>query len=116
MLFATDALDIYTWEFNIQNQIFTPSDNFAEVIGVTPDLVTENDIDALGRLSPAEDAQIVQDAMEKVFESREDFRDLQYRIVNPEKGQAIWIGVHGRSIYDWEGYPERMVVAVRNET
>ena len=116
MRLATDAAGMYTWEFDVQNQAFTPSDNFAEVIGVSQDLVLENDIDALGRLSPAEDAHIVQDAMEKVFESQEDLRDLQYRIVNPENGQAVWMEVNARTIYDREGKPERMYGVSQNIT
>ncbi|HET6821536.1 MAG TPA: PAS domain S-box protein [Anaerolineales bacterium] len=116
MRLATDAAGMYTWEFDIQNQVFTPSDNFAEVIGVTPDLVPENDIDALGRLSPPEDSQIMQNAMEKVFESQEDLRDLQYRIVNPENGQVVWMEVNARTIYDREGKPERMYGVSQNIT
>jgi PAS domain S-box-containing protein len=116
MRLATDAAGMYTWEYDIQNQLFTPSDNFAEVIGILPDLVLENDIDALGRLSHPEDSQNVQKTIEKVFDSGEDLRDMQYRIVNPENEQVIWMEVNARTIYDREGKPERMYGVSQNVT
>ena len=116
MRLATDAASMYAWELDVQNQILTLSENFAEVLGFPADLVPENNIEALQRLSPAEDAQIVQEALAQAFEKQENLRDLQYRIVNPENGQVVWVEVNARTIYDRDGKPQRMYGVSQNIT
>ena len=116
MRLATDAAGMYAWEFDIPKQVFTLSDNFSEVIGFSAELLSGNSLEALQRFSPAEDVQIVEEAMARAFERQEDLRDLQYRIQNPETGQMNWVEVNARTIYDREGKPERMYGVSQNIT
>lgn len=116
MRLATDAAGMYAWEFDVQSQNLTLSDNFADVIGFPAELVLENNIEALQRLSPAEDAELVQEAMEQAFEMHGDLRDVQYRILNPENGQVAWVEVNARTIYDRDGKPQRMYGVSQNIT
>ena len=116
MRLATDAAGMFAWEFDIQNKQFTLSENFAEVMGFPAEVSSTDNMDALLYLSPAEDAQTVQEMMSRAFESQEDLRDLQYRILNPVNGQVIWVEMNARTIYDREGKPERMYGVSQNIT
>ncbi|HEX6035921.1 MAG TPA: PAS domain S-box protein, partial [Anaerolineales bacterium] len=116
MRLATDAAEMFAWELDVKNQIFTPSDNFAEVLGFSAEFVPGNSLEDMQRLSPAEDARMVQEAMARAFEQQGNLRDLQYRIVNPETGQVNWVEVNARTIYDREGKPERMYGVSQNIT
>jgi PAS domain S-box-containing protein len=112
---ATEAARLCAWELNVQAQTYTLGENFAQVLGFSPDLLPKSSAEVL-QLTPAEDIQIIREAVAKAVEGRTDLRHLQYRFINPENGQVIWLEVNAKLAYDLQGHPGRMFGMVQNIT
>jgi PAS domain S-box-containing protein len=113
---ATEAAQMFTWEWDFQNQSYTLSDSFTQVLGFPTDLLSKNSFETLGRFIPPEDLYVNTEAFKKVVETQKDLHSLQCRVINPEKGQTVWLEISAKIIYDYEGKPERMFGVAQNIT
>ncbi|HUE98627.1 MAG TPA: PAS domain S-box protein [Anaerolineales bacterium] len=113
---ATEAARMFTWEWDFRNQTYTLSDSFVQMLGFSAGLLPKNSIDVVLQLSPAEDVQAISAAIAKAIEDRADLHSLQYRVINPENGQTVWLEVNGKIVYDDEGNAMRMFGVAQNIT
>ncbi|RPJ25407.1 MAG: PAS domain S-box protein, partial [Chloroflexi bacterium] len=111
---ATEAARMFKWEFNFQRQLYTFADNFVQVLGFSAGLLPQNSAQTVWRLSPAEDVQAISEAIANAIENHTDLHSLQYRMVNPENGQTVWLEVNGKIIYDEQGNARRMFGVAQN--
>ena len=95
---ATAAARMFTWEWNFQTHLYTLSDSFVQVLGFSGDLLPQNNIEDVFKLIPVEDVQQVRDAVDRAIESHSDLRSLQYRMVNPENGETVWLEGSGKIV------------------
>jgi PAS domain S-box-containing protein len=113
---ATEAAQICAWELNIEQQTYTLGDNFAQVLGFPPDLLPGNSTDVFQRFTLPEDIPMIRDTVAQAMQNRIDVRRLQYRIMNPQNSQLIWLEVNAKLVYGPEGDPQRMFGMVQNIT
>ncbi len=113
---ATEAARMFTWEWNFETQIYTLADSFVQVLGFSGDLLPQNKIDQVLGLSPAEDVQRIRQAVDRAIESRTDLRSLQFRMVNPENGETVWLEMNGKVVYNEQGRAVRMFGVAQNIT
>ncbi len=113
---ATEAARMFKWELDFQKQVYTFADNFEQVLGFSAGLLPQNDVEAVWRLSPAEDVQSISKAIAKAIENRSDLHSLQYRMVNPEDGRVVWLEANAKVVYDEAGNAQRMFGVAQNIT
>ena len=113
---ATEAAQICAWELDMEKQTYTLGENFAQVLGFSSDLLPDNSADVFQRFTVPEDVQLVQQTVTSAMQSQADVRRLQYRILNPENGKAIWLEVNAKVVYSPEGNPQRMFGMAQNIT
>lgn len=113
---ATEAAQMFTWEWDFQNNSYSLSDSFTQVLGFQTDLLSKNAFETLGKYIPAKDLQAVSNSFQKVVENKNDLHSLPCRVVNPEDGQMIWLEISAKIVYDSHGIPERMFGVAQNIT
>jgi PAS domain S-box-containing protein len=113
---ATEAAQMFMWELDFKNRVYTFADNFEEVLGFSAGLLPKNSVETVERLSTAEDVQAFWDAVGKAIESHNDLYSLQFRIINPENGQIIWLEANAKIVYNQDGNVERMFGVAQNIT
>ncbi|HSB00838.1 MAG TPA: PAS domain S-box protein [Anaerolineales bacterium] len=113
---ATEAARMFKWELDFQKQLYTFADNFAQVLGFSAGLLPQNSREAVWKLSPEEDVQVVSEAIAKAIKDHRDVHSLQYRMVNPEDGQTVWLEVNAKVVYDHQGNAQRMFGVAQNIT
>lgn len=113
---ATEAARMFKWELDFQKQVYTFADNFVQVLGFSAGLLPQNSVDAVWRLSPAEDVQAITEALTKAIESHCDLNSLQYRMINPDDGQVVWLEANAKVVYDESGNAQRMFGVAQNIT
>ncbi len=113
---ATEVAQMFTWELDLRTQIFTFADNFEQVLGFSAGLMPKNSMEDVQKLSPLEDLQVILDAFAKAIENHKDLHALQYRMINPENGQAVWLEASAKIVYDNDGNAERMFGVTQNIT
>ncbi|MGB8983755.1 MAG: PAS domain S-box protein [Anaerolineales bacterium] len=113
---ATEAARMFKWELDLQKQLFTFADNFEHVLGFSAGLLPQNNLETVLKLSPAEDIQEVWKAIDKAVEKRSDLHSLQYRVINPEDGQTVWLEVNAKIVYDDAGRAQRIFGVAQNIT
>ena len=113
---ATEVAQMFTWELDFKTQVYTFADNFERVLGFSGGLLPKNSMDAVQKLSPAEDVQLILEEFRKAIESRDDLHALQYRMIDPESGQMVWLEANAKIVYDETGFPERMFGVTQNIT
>ena len=105
---ATEAAEMYSWEFDLKTQTAKFSDNTREVLGFVPpaDLgsaIHEEDQDEVLRIFAATS----QDGIE--------FR-LEYRLVDPQTKKVVWVFSAGRAVSQEAGSATRLVGVSQNIT
>ena len=113
---ATQSARMFTWEVDIRTRVSKVADNFAEAMGFSLDLIPKDNEAILEEFIHPEDTQIILEALTKAVQSHIDLFSVQYRILNPENGQPVWLDVNGKIVYDSEGNPERMFGVAQNIT
>lgn len=113
---ATGAAQMFMWEWDFQRQVYTIADNFEQVLGFSGGLLPQNSMDTVFKLSPEEDVQAILKAVEQAIQSHRDVHALQYRVINPENGQVVWLQVSGKITYDELGNPLRIFGVAQNIT
>jgi PAS domain S-box-containing protein len=113
---ATEAARMFTWELDFKTQIYTFADNFEQVLGFSGGLLPKNSMETVERLSPAEDVRSFWDAFAKATAYHSDLHSFQYRMLNPENGQVVWLEANAKIVYDDNGNPERMFGVAQNIT
>ncbi|HKY54427.1 MAG TPA: PAS domain S-box protein, partial [Anaerolineales bacterium] len=113
---ATRAAQMFSWEFDLQSQTSTVADNFAEAVGFSAGLIPQNKEKILQTFIHPEDAQRIFSVLMQAIEEHKDLRSVQFRILNPENSQPVWLEVNGKVVYDSEGNPERMFGVAQNIT
>jgi PAS domain S-box-containing protein len=113
---ATEAAQMFMWELDLRNRVYTFADNFEKVLGFSAGLLPKNSVETFERLSPAEDVQAFWDAVAKAIESHTNLYSLQFRIINPENGQIVWLEANAKIVYDEAGNAERMFGVAQNIT
>ena len=113
---ATEAARMFVWEWDFQKETYTFADNYVQVLGFPANLLLDSNYQTILKLSPAEDVQAISKAIAKAVENQTDLRSLQYRVINPENGQTVWLEVNARIVYDYAGSPQRMFGVAQNIT
>ncbi len=113
---ATETARMFMWELDLESRVYTFADNFERVLGFSGGLLPKNSMDAVQKLSPAEDAQLILEEFRKAIESHDDLHALQYRMIDPESGQIVWLEANAKIVYDETGFPERMFGVTQNVT
>lgn len=113
---ATEAARMFKWELDFQKQTYTFADNFVQVLGFSAGLLPQNSAEAVWRLSPAEDVQAISEAIAKAIEDHTDLSSLQYRMINPEDGQVVWLEANAKIVFDEAGNAQRMFGVAQNIT
>jgi PAS domain S-box-containing protein len=113
---ATEAAQMFMWEWDFEKEIISLADSFEQVLGFSAGLLPKNTVDAVLELSPAEDVQTLRDAVTAAVHSRRDLHSLQYRVINPENGDLVWLETNGKVVYDEQGNAIRMFGVAQNIT
>ena len=113
---ATGAARMFMWELDLQNRIYTFADNLERVLGFSAGLLPKNNVETVERLSPAEDVRAFWDALARAIESHSDLNSLQFRMINPENGQTVWLEANAKIVYDDDGTAERIFGVAQNIT
>jgi PAS domain S-box-containing protein len=113
---ASHAAGMCTWELNIQEQTYTLGENFAEVLGFPADILPKNSAELDQLLNVEEDMHAVREAVSHAIQTRSDLPPLQFRVVNPETEDVLWLEVNARFVYGPEGKPHRIFGMVQNIT
>ncbi|HEY3477013.1 MAG TPA: PAS domain S-box protein, partial [Anaerolineales bacterium] len=113
---ATEAAEMFMWEWDLQNQSYTLPDNFEQVLGFSTGLLPKNRFDTIARFVPQDDVQLISQAFQKALEDRGDMHGLPCRVINPENGQIVWLEISAKIIYDDEKRPERVFGVAQNIT
>lgn len=114
---ATEAARMFTWELDVKTRIYTVADNFEQVLGFSAGLLSKNSVDTIYRLTPAEDIQAVLEISAKAIKNHSDLDSLQFRVINPENGQVVWLEVNAKIVYnDEDGKPGRIFGVAQNIT
>ena len=113
---ATEAARMFMWELDLQNRIYTFADNLEQVLGFSAGLLPKNNVETVERLSPAEDVRAFWDALARAIQSHSDLNSLQFRIINPENGQTVWLEANAKIVYDDDGTAERNLGVAQNIT
>ena len=113
---ATEAAEMFMWEWDFENKSYTLPDNFEQVLGFSTGLLPKNRFDTIAQFLPADDVQVISQAFKKSVENRKDLHALPCRVINPENGQIVWLEISANIVYDSEGKPERMFGVAQNIT
>jgi PAS domain S-box-containing protein len=113
---ATESARMFMWELDLQNRIYTFADNLGQVLGFSAGLLPKNNVETVERLSPAEDVRAFWDALVRAIQSHSDLNSLQFRIINPENGQTVWLEANAKIVYDDDGTAERIFGVAQNIT
>ncbi|HEX5809162.1 MAG TPA: PAS domain S-box protein, partial [Anaerolineales bacterium] len=93
---ATEAAQMFMWEWDFSHTMYTLADNFEQVIGFSGGLLPKNHYESLGTLIPLDDVQQIARAYEKAIESRSDLHAQACRVINPENGQTVWLEISAK--------------------
>jgi PAS domain S-box-containing protein len=113
---ATEAAQMFMWEWDFESQIYTLADNFEQVLGFSAGLLPKNSFETVWALSPPQDVQRISEEFQKAVEDQSDFHPLPYRLVNPENSQVVWLEINAKIVYDSQGNPLRMFGVAQNIT
>ena len=113
---ATEAAQMFMWEWDFQTQSYTIADNFEQVLGFSGGLLPKNKFETVWALSPKADIERISEAFERAVERESDLHALPYRVINPENGQIVWLELSAKIVYDHEGNPQRMFGVAQNVT
>jgi PAS domain S-box-containing protein len=61
-----------------------------------------------------EDVQAISDAAAKAIAEHSDLHAVQYRVIDPETGQVVWLEVHAKVVYDEGGNAQRLFGVAQN--
>ena len=113
---ATEAAQMFMWEWDFQHQMYTLADSFERVLGFSGGLMPRNQFETVGRLIPEEDVQRLAEAYQKAVHNQSDLHALACRVINPENGQTVWLEISAKIVYDAEKNPVRMFGVAQNIT
>ena len=113
---ASQAAKACTWELNIQDQSYKLGDNFAEVIGFSADILPKNSTAVSNMINVSEDLPAIREILIQAMQTRSEVPPLQYRVVNPETEEIVWLEVNAKLVYDPKGKPHRMFGMMQNIT
>ena len=113
---ATQTAQMFMWEWDFESQTYTLPDNFTQVLGFSPGLLSKNGVETVQRFLPAEDLQSFLNAYTEAVRNKRDLHSLPCRVINHENGQIVWLEVSAKIVYDHEGKPERMFGVAQNIT
>ena len=112
---AMKAAHVYSWEVNIAEGQVVWSDNAAEVLGFSPDLMPKTVAETMAIMHP-DDTLRVQDHLQKILSGEERVFSLEYRFVHPVNGSVTWVHTDGTSENFKGDKPERIVGLSQNIT
>ena len=113
---ATQAARACTWELNIKDQSYRLGENFEEVLGFSPDVLPKNSDEVSALLNVPEDMNAIREAVMQAVQTHSEVPPLQYRVINPQTKELLWLEVNAKLEYDDEGRPDRMFGMVQNIT
>jgi PAS domain S-box-containing protein len=113
---AIQAARACTWELNLRDQSYKLGDNFEDVVGISPDLLPRNSEEVSAMINVPEDMQAVQQIIVQAIQAGRELPPLQYRVIQPQTKEIIWLEVNAKLAYDAEGKPHRMFGMVQNIT
>ena len=113
---ATEAAQMFMWEWDFERQIISLADSFEQVLGFSGGLLPQNTVEAVLALSPPEDVQSIRATVTEAIENKRDVHSLQYRVINPENGEIVWLEANGKIVYDEQGNAAHMFGVAQNVT
>jgi PAS domain S-box-containing protein len=111
MRLATEAAEIYTWEFDLETQKLAYAENTERVLGFS----MPEDWSQATLLIFEKDRQNAVDKFEQAFANETNF-NLDFRLVNPEAGNIIWQSVQGIFITSKDRKSKRFIGITQNIT
>lgn len=102
---ALETANAGTWDWDIVSGQQSWADEFFSLFGLNPLEHEASCATWLSRVHP-DDSECAHRRIQTAIETRYDLND-DFRILMPD-GTVRWINVHGRTIYDQAGKPQRM--------
>ena len=103
---AIDAARVVVWEWDVQNDKTTWSDNAEATLGFAPGAFG-NDFGSYMMWVLADDREPVNNRVARALQGNEDIHQAEYRVVQPN-GNVRWTTASGRVLRDLSGKPVRM--------
>ena len=113
---STSAANIYSWQYDVATDVYSFSDNAAEILGVTELPVTADDTD---KLVYPEDKNFVRNELETAIRKCQGFK-IEFRSVKND-GTLLWLNAQTTMITDGDGKSKSLIgiaqdVSERKET
>ena len=112
MRFCLEAVNIGTWDWDINSGNVRWSENMETIHGQSPGSFAGN-VDALLRSICDADRQRVKQAVQAALEGQDGKYQVEYRPTR-EDGNIAWIEAHGQVIYDSSNRPIKMMGVCRD--
>jgi len=110
---ALDAADICIWDWNIQENRVTFSDNFSKLFKIEPEIFKGKYRNMLKFIHP-NDRKRVDRALRDAIELNQSY-DEEFRIAWPDN-QIRWMRIRGHVHNDKEGVPLRLLGSIHDKT
>jgi PAS domain S-box-containing protein len=110
---ATQAARLVWWEIDVGSRKHTVADNYAEVLGFEPRRRSDDVMTAIGTFVAPDDLDDVVAAFESVLGGEGDLL-IEYRVVNPESGDIVWLESSATLLRDEATGADRVVGVSRN--
>jgi PAS domain S-box-containing protein len=105
---ATEAADMYSWEFDLTTRVAKFSDNAEEVLGFLPS-------QQLTTIIHQEDQSELVRVLDTAGQKGSEFR-LEYRLIDPETNKVVWVFSAGKAVSQVDGPSTRLVGVSQNIT
>lgn len=110
---ATEAAQMYSWEFDTQNQIYKFSENAASILGVPPGALPQTIEDTFALVHPG-DRERIRHTLTKALKTGEGFA-LDFRSVK-QTGETVWLSVQSTAVKDAAGKIVRIIGIAQDVT
>lgn len=111
---ATEAADMFSWEFDVENQTVLFSENFEKMSGFTLDSSALSFEEAISKFIHPDDAEQLKRSIENSIEENNIFQS-ETRSVNT-KGETVWLESYGNVIRSGSNAPVKIVGVTQNIT
>ncbi len=111
---ATEAADMFSWEFDVQNQTVLFSENFEKMSGFALNSSSLSFEETLGKFIHPDDAEKLRQSIEDSI-TENNFFQSETRSLNT-KGETVWLESYGNIIRSGSTAPVKIVGVTQNIT
>ncbi|CAN5312591.1 hypothetical protein BH20ACI1_BH20ACI1_05260 [soil metagenome] len=111
---ATEAADMFSWEFDVQNQTVLFSENFEKMSGFILNSSSLSFEEAISKFIHPDDAEQLKRSIENSIKANNFFQS-EMRSVNT-KGETVWLESYGNVIRSGSNTPVKIVGVTQNIT